>query len=214
MTKKSENQNKVDSVNPRLTTIAEQLNVPLKEEETLTEEALIEAIAARVESIQKRVEPLLKLVNSDQRARTVLKMALAGEGVDKILSHLNEELYNSQSNNYRNAVCCANSFCENHQLQPTDIERFINFLDSTIGAISKGEMTNQMLESLWHCFNFDNEIEGAYKAGVIAGRNSKIEAAREERTEDNKAIAVAAGRVVEPTPQPQGYIERLIKSRR
>ncbi len=212
MTKETENQNKKGkpTVNPLLIAIAEKLRIT--ELEGTTPE-LISIISERVTLIEERLTPLVEFLNSDGRAQKMFDMAIKGSSVDDIIpviSNLNQEEGNA---NYEGAVVAADTFCRCHNLENEGIETFIAFIETNLRHISKGEITVELLETLWRSYNYDTDLQEAYDAGVVAGKNKRISAAREERADAEALGSVTVGKNINSASQKQGYIEKLLQSK-
>ncbi len=211
MTKKTENVEQIVTTNPTLQSIASKLGVKNVEG---GDEVVISAIAKRMELIEEKFAPVATLIGSDPRAYRLMELAMRGATVEEMIADVSN-LANIEDNpKYVNTVGEATNFCCKHNLDTEGIEAFVSFIEEAIKAVSHGSVTVDILELFWKSYNHTTEIKEAFDAGVVAGKNSRIEAERDERNSAENLGNIAVGRNIETNSQRQGYIEKLLSSKR
>ncbi len=211
MTKKTENVKQEVAINPLLTTIAQKLGV---KGENVSDEEVIAAIVERVELIEEKFAPLTTLIANDPRAYSMMEIALKGGSVEEIVAAVSNLQKEEGNSNYQQCLKAADDFCCNHNLEGEGVELFIAFIEEMVKAISTGVITTEVFELFWRSYNFAKEIEESYNAGVVSGKNSRIDAQREEREAAEALGGVAVGRNSEKIAGKEGYIEKLLRGKR
>lgn len=179
---------------------------------------LLEAVIVKFQEVEEKLSPLIEQMEKDERVSKLLMLLAKGvrleQAVDEVLDNLNDETDMADNPTYNEAIKQTQMFCEKHDMAHSQIECFVEYIEDMLSKIAKGEITKEILENLWNSFVYDAEIGAAYKAGVLKGRNMKIEDMRIEREAGDGLGEISAGGNVEQHEPKLGYIEQILKNRR
>lgn len=82
--------------------------------------------------------------------------------------------------NMNDSMEILNTFCSDHNLSPETAMLLAETIDNDWNAMLDKRIDKDMLDGYLKRLNYDNDIDRARQAGLIEGRNEKIEARRAE----------------------------------
>lgn len=159
-------------------------------------------------------EPVVENKVVDERIVKLLQLVDDGKTFEEALAEMTQMNCDPTNPKYMAALGQTEGFCEEHGLEHSQIECFTAYIEEILSQFSTGEITKELLLKMWKSFIFDREVESAFEAGVVKGRNMQIEALRMERENGDGLGDVSAGGTIEQAPPRLGYIEQLMRSRR
>lgn len=161
-----------------------------------------------------KAEPVVEKKVMDERIVKLLQLLDEGRPFEEALGEVTQMNCDPNNPRYVAALGETEGFCEEHGLEHSQIECFTAYIEEILAQFSAGEITKELLLKMWKSFIFDREMETAFEAGVVKGRNMQIEALRVERENGDGLGDVSAGSTIEHASPKLGYIEQLMKSRR
>lgn len=131
------------------------------------------------------------------------------------MSRLEEKEKRKQmyADNETKSIDALRKFKDEKRMPDEDFDNFFKSLSQIISAAFDGELSQQLLESVYYSLNRDADLETSKQLGVVEGRNEKI--LSKIQKEDNQAgdglpVLNGANKPAETSNKEKSYAEKFL----
>ena len=101
-------------------------------------------------------------------------------------------------------------FCREHGYDPAEF--MDNVWDQIVFPIMAGRYTHEVCTALDHALTYDKDVEDAFAAGDIKGRNTSIQRMKQDFGDGLPKGMASAAPVAEPKPKRNSLIEKALNA--